>query len=73
MLLLPEAFAFIGAHYTETVGQAQPLDKEGGIFSQYLDLCREFGLWVSFGGIHEKSASATPDFDYNQDQGQDQG
>lgn len=52
MLCVPEAFAFIGGHYTETVAQAEPID--GELFGQYRHLASEHKLWLSLGGFHER-------------------
>jgi len=52
-LALPECFAFIGRGPTEAVAAAQPLT--GTLFQRYCDLCRDFGIAVSFGGFHTRN------------------
>ena len=51
MLCIPEAFAFIGTHYTQTIAQAEKLD--GPRFTAYRMLAKKFGLWLSLGGYQE--------------------
>lgn len=51
LLCIPEAFAFIGGHYTETVSQAQALD--GPLLREYRGLAEQNKIWLSLGGYHE--------------------
>jgi predicted amidohydrolase len=53
LLFVPEAFNFIGSHWSQTVQQAEPLD--GPMMEKYRALARERGIWLSLGGFHERS------------------
>lgn len=55
MLLLPEAFSFIGSHYTQTIAQAESLD--GQRMEEFRKIARKHNLWLSLGGFHEKMGS----------------
>jgi predicted amidohydrolase len=56
LLCVPEAFSFIGGHYTQTLAQAEPLD--GAQLGAYRELAKTHGLWLSLGGYHERPARA---------------
>jgi predicted amidohydrolase len=49
MICLPEAFDWLGG----SVALAEPLD--GPLMTRYRELARETGIWVSYGGFHEKA------------------
>lgn len=53
LLVLPECFAFMGAHDDDTSKVAEPL--EGALFDRYRALARDAGLWVCFGGFPERA------------------
>jgi predicted amidohydrolase len=54
LLCIPEAFSFIGNHYTETLAQAEALESDR--LGAYRALARAHGLWLSLGGFHERGA-----------------
>ena len=62
MLLLPEAFSFIGSHFSLTMEQAEPL--EGERMEEFRKIARERNLWLSLGGFHEQMEPGV-DFGYN--------
>ena len=56
ILFLPECCCFLGETADESVAAASPLDEEeenGHVIDYYRALAREFGLWLSLGGIQE--------------------
>ena len=56
ILFLPECCCFLGESAEESVAAASPLDEEeenGHVIDYYRALAREFGLWLSLGGIQE--------------------
>ncbi len=58
ILFLPECCCFLGGTAAESVAAASPLDEEeeqGNVIDYYRALAREFGLWLSLGGIQERS------------------
>ncbi|KAK7867648.1 hypothetical protein R5R35_001301 [Gryllus longicercus] len=52
MVFLPEACDYIGESRTETLQLAEPLN--GPLVNQYQTLAKEFNVWISLGGIHER-------------------
>ncbi|KAG2434562.1 hypothetical protein HYH02_012228 [Chlamydomonas schloesseri] len=60
-LFLPECFSFIGESPAQSLAAAQPL--EGPLMSQYRQLARDTGLWLSLGGFQE--AGPDPQHIYN--------
>ena len=57
ILFLPECCCFLGESAAESVAAASPLDDDeehGNVVDYYRALAREFGLWLSLGGIQEK-------------------
>jgi len=52
MVFFPEACDYIGTNKAETLALSEPL--EGPTVQAYQKLAQETGLWLSFGGIHEK-------------------
>lgn len=51
-LFFPECCDYVGTSVDETMSLAEPLTGETVEF--YRNLCRDNGIWGSFGGIHEK-------------------
>lgn len=45
---LPEAFHFIGTHFTQSIQVAEPLT--GPTISKYCQLAKKKNLWLSLGG-----------------------
>ncbi|KAJ1637472.1 nitrilase-like protein 1-like protein [Pavlovales sp. CCMP2436] len=58
LLCVPEAFSFLGSHFTQTIAQAQSLDGER--LGSYRVLARKHKLWLSLGGFHEAGAEVAP-------------
>ncbi|XP_034272044.1 deaminated glutathione amidase-like [Pantherophis guttatus] len=52
IVFLPEAFDFIGSYMEETLSLAEPL--EGDYLQRYVSLAREWAVWLSLGGFHER-------------------
>ncbi|GLH07924.1 Uncharacterized protein GBIM_13306 [Gryllus bimaculatus] len=52
MVFLPEACDYIGESRTETLQLAEPLN--GPLVNQYQTLAKQFNVWISLGGIHER-------------------
>lgn len=52
MIFLPEAFDFIGESKKETLELAEPIN--GPTVQKYRDLAKQFNVWLSLGGVHEK-------------------
>ena len=54
LLSLPECFEFMGVPGTgDSLTMAQPLS--GPLFSRYMGLAKEVGIWLSLGGFHEST------------------
>jgi predicted amidohydrolase len=55
LLVLPECFAFLGAHERDKFAIAEALDAErpGPILRAVQDMARGSGLWIIAGGMHE--------------------
>ena len=56
ILFLPECCCFLGESAEENVAAASPLDDDeenGNVIDYYRALARDFGLWLSLGGIQE--------------------
>jgi deaminated glutathione amidase len=52
-LFLPECCDYVGCNVEETLRLAEPLTGETVNF--YKQLCKDYKMWASFGGIHETS------------------
>ncbi len=52
VVVVPEAFAFLGERDNQVLEVAEPL--EGALFSRYRDLAREAKTWVCYGGFCEQ-------------------
>ena len=66
MLFLPECCCFMGDSADDSLAAASPLDEEeeqGHVIDYYRALAREFGLWLSLGGIQEACSSDSDDDD----------
>lgn len=48
-LCLPEAFHFIGTHFTQSLQAAEPLN--GPTITKYCELAKQEKLWLSLGGM----------------------
>ena len=55
MVFLPEAFDYIGAGREETAQLAETLD--GAVVSNYRDVAKRLGIWLSLGGFHLRPVS----------------
>jgi len=53
MIFLPECFDFIGNNRQEALQAAETLD--GQTLRNYRDLAKKLGVWLSLGGMHQKS------------------
>eukprot|EP00210_Caulerpa_lentillifera_P001481 g1421.t1 len=51
LLALPECFSFLGTEFSESLAIAEDLD--GPTIKQYMDLAKEYGIWLSLGGFQE--------------------
>ncbi len=54
--VIPECFAFLGAHDGDAARIKEPLT--GPLFARYRAIAREAGTWVCFGGFPEDAGSA---------------
>lgn len=54
ILFLPEAFDYVGSSTKETLGLAETL--YGETVQSYASLAREYGIWLSLGGFHERGS-----------------
>ncbi|KAM8921521.1 deaminated glutathione amidase [Pelodytes ibericus] len=52
MVFLPEAFDYIGSSTEETLTLAETL--EGDIIQRYTSIAKQYGVWLSLGGLHEQ-------------------
>ncbi|XP_056883322.1 deaminated glutathione amidase isoform X1 [Takifugu flavidus] len=52
MVFLPEGFDYIGSSREETLSLSEPLT--GDTITQYCQLARKLGIWLSLGGFHER-------------------
>ncbi|XP_060530672.1 nitrilase and fragile histidine triad fusion protein NitFhit [Cylas formicarius] len=52
MIFLPEAFDYIAKDHTEARELSEPLN--GTLISEYKNLAKLHGVWLSIGGFHEK-------------------
>uniref|UniRef100_H3C5S9 Nitrilase 1 n=1 Tax=Tetraodon nigroviridis TaxID=99883 RepID=H3C5S9_TETNG len=52
MVFLPEGFDYIGSSREETLSLSEPLT--GDTITQYCQLARNLGIWLSLGGFHER-------------------
>lgn len=52
-LFLPECCDYVGRNVEETLNLAEPLS--GFTVEFYRKICKDYGMWGSFGGIHEIS------------------
>eukprot|EP00038_Savillea_parva_P025199 m.46643 g.46643 ORF g.46643 m.46643 type:complete len:318 (+) comp6788_c0_seq1:1037-1990(+) len=57
LVSLPECFEWIGSGPAESLAFAQRLDEP--LFTRYRHLAKEFQIWVSYGGFHERPANPT--------------
>ncbi|XP_037092902.1 nitrilase and fragile histidine triad fusion protein NitFhit-like [Pollicipes pollicipes] len=55
LVFLPEACDFIGESREQTLALAEPRD--GTTVVAYQDLARRLGVWLSLGGVHERTAA----------------
>ncbi|XP_020801729.1 nitrilase and fragile histidine triad fusion protein NitFhit [Drosophila serrata] len=53
MLFLPECCDFVGQNRAETLELSERLN--GELMAQYRELARRNGIWLSFGGVHERN------------------
>ncbi|KAG8230204.1 hypothetical protein J437_LFUL009265 [Ladona fulva] len=54
-VFLPEACDYMGRNVKEILSMAEPLD--GPIATRYKNLAKDLQIWISLGGIHEKTSS----------------
>ena len=52
MIFFPEACDYMAEMNSESMGMAEDLD--GPLFQQYRELAKEFNIWMSIGGFHNK-------------------
>lgn len=52
MVFLPEAVDYIGESKQQSIEMAEYLS--GTTISQYRDLAKQNGMWLSIGGFHQK-------------------
>ncbi len=57
MVFFPECFDFVGENKEQTVSLSEPLDGSSFILQRYSDLAKQYKVWISLGGFHEKSVS----------------
>lgn len=57
MVFLPEAFDFVGTSKEESAQLSEKLD--GQLITAYCDMAKEWNLWLSLGGFHERQVSFT--------------
>ncbi|KAM9624159.1 deaminated glutathione amidase isoform 7-T7 [Morphnus guianensis] len=52
LVFLPEGFDYIGSNTAQTLSLAEGLD--GDLMGRYAELAKEYGVWLSLGGFHER-------------------
>ncbi|KHJ82897.1 hydrolase, carbon-nitrogen family [Oesophagostomum dentatum] len=58
MVFFPECFDFVGRTRDENISLAS--EDNGPVMERFRSLAREFGLWISLGGLHHKDPSDPP-------------
>ncbi|XP_038068291.1 deaminated glutathione amidase-like [Patiria miniata] len=51
MVFLPEGVDYIASSAEKSASMAEPLN--GKMVTGYAELCRQYGVWISLGGVHE--------------------
>ncbi|KAJ1363935.1 Nitrilase and fragile histidine triad fusion protein NitFhit [Parelaphostrongylus tenuis] len=55
MIFFPECFDYVGRSKEENISLAT--EEQGPIMDRFRDLARNYGLWISLGGLHNKDPS----------------